>query len=61
MELGELVFEELQLRHHGTDKQIKGRIVAAGSHASLCRFSERFGFLCAEPSATRAVAGKVGR
>jgi hypothetical protein len=24
IELGELVFEELQLRHHGADKQIKG-------------------------------------
>jgi hypothetical protein len=29
IEVGELVFEELQLRHHGADKQIKGRIVSA--------------------------------
>ena len=44
IEFSELVFEELELCDHGADEQIKGRILAAGSQALLCRLSERFGF-----------------
>jgi hypothetical protein len=68
IEFGQLLLEKLQLRDHGADEQIKGRILAAGSQASLGRLLERFGFRCTEPTAAgtdkqppRVGAQKAGR